>query len=65
MGVRISWLILARNWDLAWVACSATASAACNSCVRLSTCSSSSMLSSRMRFSAAFWAVMSRLMPTI
>ena len=38
MGVRISWLILARNWllaSLAALACSAKIAAACNEAVNL------------------------------
>ncbi len=30
IGVRISWLMLARNIDLAWVACSASSLALCS-----------------------------------
>ncbi len=61
MGVRISWLIAARNTLLARLAASAASRACCSSSVRSATRRSRSALATRTCASASFCDVMSTL----
>ena len=63
MGVRISWLIVARNWDLARLASSARSLARRSSAVRRSTVSSISARAVRSRSKADVVASRSALAP--
>jgi len=61
MGVRISWLMLARNSDFKMFACSACALAACNSC----SLALDSVISSNTQMLPDFGALISMAVPEI